>query len=271
MGLCPAGQSTTIEWQYPEEIKNRIIGADDYSIIPVYSQQSRYRCEFEVSRAIASYSGRNITVASQACNSIPGIHRDCLSLPRISSASGFGSTPITVVVYAPVYQYRVIDFKQSDYRCGPWSEYPCTFPAGFRVVQVLCHGAAVYSATPVWVRVLDGKLYTSGNGAMLQSTAGGDFSLSYDSVLDQYKFSPGQQPDWSFFRFVPYDNRKPVSHLFKIFKEGIVVYQKQKPTPPVVTYFCGEKCPPGTCECTCGNKVCCHDPVTGVVVKSFIK
>ncbi len=42
---------------------------------------------------------------------------------------------------------------------------------------------------------------------------------------------------------------------------------------PEVCYDCEEeeKCPPGTCECTRGNLVCCYDPTTGEVVKSFTK
>jgi hypothetical protein len=42
---------------------------------------------------------------------------------------------------------------------------------------------------------------------------------------------------------------------------------------PEVCYDCGdeEECPPGTCECTRGNTVCCYNPTTGGVVKSFTR
>ncbi|MBW4533651.1 MAG: hypothetical protein KME09_06900 [Pleurocapsa minor HA4230-MV1] len=59
--------------------------------------------------------------------------------------------------------------------------------------------------------------------------------------------------------------------LFKITKNNVVVYQKATPTCPIVTHFCGDQCPPGTCQCDCGSEVCCYDTKTGKAVKSFRK
>jgi hypothetical protein len=59
--------------------------------------------------------------------------------------------------------------------------------------------------------------------------------------------------------------------VFKITKNGQVVYQKTDAVCPTVTYTCGEQCPAGSCECACGKEVCCHHPTTGKVIKSFTR
>jgi hypothetical protein len=59
--------------------------------------------------------------------------------------------------------------------------------------------------------------------------------------------------------------------VFKVTKNGTVVYQKSTPVCPTVTVICGDQCPPGTCQCDCGNYVCCYDTATGKAVKSFRK
>jgi hypothetical protein len=270
MPLCPIDQKTTIEWQYPGETKQRIEGADDYSIDPIYAGYTRYFWEYEIDEAWSSYSGTYITSVNQACNRIPGLHRQCSSQSKRSNANS-GAAKRRELVYAPIYKYRVTDFKNADAPCSPGGEFPCIYVYGYRQIDVLCHGGATPSATPVWVTVFDGKSSTSGNGQMLRYARGGEFVLSYDSVLDLYNFNPGQQPDWNYFRFFNWDNRKPTQYLFKVLKNESAVYQRTKVDKPIVTHFCGEKCPPGTCECTCGNRVCCHNPVTGAVIKSFIK
>ncbi|WP_319418855.1 hypothetical protein [Pleurocapsa sp. FMAR1] len=73
-------------------------------------------------------------------------------------------------------------------------------------------------------------------------------------------------------RFIAADNQPiPTNCNFRILKNSNVVYQQIKDTCPEVTYSCGNQCPPGTCECSCGNTVCCYDEKTGEVVKSFKK
>lgn len=271
MGLCPAGQSTTIEWQYPNELKQRIIGADDYSIVPAYSAQTRYFWQYEISEAWSSYSGTNITAASRGCNGVAGLHRDCSGESRRSNANSAAAKRIELV-YAPIYKYRVTDFKIADYPCTPGRPFSCSYLYGYRKIQVLCHGGAIPSTTPVWVTLFDGTQYAPGNGQMLrEETIGGEFNMAYNQALNQYSFNPSQQPDWNYFRFVAHDNRLPYQYQFKVTKDDAVVYQRININAPTVTYFCGESCPPGTCECTCGNRTCCHDPITGTVVKSFIK
>jgi hypothetical protein len=59
--------------------------------------------------------------------------------------------------------------------------------------------------------------------------------------------------------------------VFKVTKNGQVVYSKTAPQCPIVTHTCGEQCPAGSCECTCDTEVCCYHPTTGKVIKSFIR
>ncbi|NJO98677.1 MAG: hypothetical protein HC764_23965 [Pleurocapsa sp. CRU_1_2] len=58
---------------------------------------------------------------------------------------------------------------------------------------------------------------------------------------------------------------------FTVTKNGQTVRTETQLVCPIVTHTCGEQCPPGSCQCDCGTKVCCHHPTTGAVVKSFNK
>lgn len=49
------------------------------------------------------------------------------------------------------------------------------------------------------------------------------------------------------------------------------IYQQSHPVCPQVAVKCTDQCPPGTCECECGPRVCCYDPHTGKAVKSFVR
>jgi hypothetical protein len=227
-------ESQKVRWQYPGEPWQEIIGADDYSLTPVYSTRVRYQWQYDISQMIASYSGANINSPSQACGGKTGLHRQCVDVSRRTWDGGFDACRLISVVYAPIYSYRVSDFHTSDYPCLSFNVHPCKYPAGWRVIQVLCHGGASYSATPVWVTLFDGKRYTSGNGAMLQFTNGGDFGISYDTSTDRYSFNQASNPDWQYFRFVNFDNRPPTQCQFKVFKNGQIVHQETRAVCPTV-------------------------------------
>ncbi len=49
---------------------------------------------------------------------------------------------------------------------------------------------------------------------------------------------------------------------------GIIYNQTTAQCPTNVTASCGKKCPPNTCECRHGRKVCCYG-ADGIVVTSF--
>lgn len=49
---------------------------------------------------------------------------------------------------------------------------------------------------------------------------------------------------------------------------GIIYTQTTASCPVNVTASCGKQCPPNTCECRHGNKVCCYDS-NGIPVLSF--
>ena len=56
---------------------------------------------------------------------------------------------------------------------------------------------------------------------------------------------------------------------FAVTDTGGTIFEKTAEVCPTVDVRCGEQCPPGTCECDRGSLVCCYDPRTGRVVKSF--
>ena len=50
MSLCPNGQAPIVEWQYPDKEKNRILGADNYSI-----GQQKGQCIDVIYKVIVDY------------------------------------------------------------------------------------------------------------------------------------------------------------------------------------------------------------------------
>jgi hypothetical protein len=214
MALCPAGQKTTIEWQYAGETKQRIEGADDYSVkvSNVLTGQDRYKLVYQE------------------------------AIVRNGQFQGWD----TETRWIQVYVYNGIE----DY-CLYLSQYPSGF----------CE---------------------PDNEFLVTRSINPTFSLSLPRNLNFgiRIWSQGQRYDRpisiaSGIRFVRMERENLFYQTtkcdFKATKNGVVVYQRTAPTCPTVTYFCGEKCPPGTCECTCGTKVCCYDPATGIAVKSFDK
>lgn len=73
--------------------------------------------------------------------------------------------------------------------------------------------------------------------------------------------------------FVPSDGREDcTSCSFAATKNGKIVYQRIENVCPQTEEYCEDKtCPKGTCECTHGSIVCCHDSQTGEVIKQFRK
>lgn len=60
--------------------------------------------------------------------------------------------------------------------------------------------------------------------------------------------------------------------IFSVFREDELKYQKDFDDQPLVHNYCLDgECPPNTCRCDCGSRVCCYDPATGKAVTSFPK
>jgi hypothetical protein len=276
MALCPPGIKTTVEWQYPGEAKQRIEGADDYSTTPVHSSPAKYEWKYDMGLAIFAASSYTPQYSYQGCNNTRDPIRRCvddyITSNRIDTRRNYSG------FHAPIYSYRVSDYAESNERCIPNGSQPLSIPCGlakgYRKVEILCHGDSFnYSPTPVWLLAWDATENLTGNalGGMLQIPNGGTYSVVYEPSTNRYVgVIPGSY-GWGYFYFNPLTNALPTGYLFKILKDGTVVYQRSKSDKPVVTHFCGEECPPGTCQCESGDVVCCYDTTTGRAVKSFRK
>lgn len=275
MGLCPPGQKTTIEWQYAGETKQRIEGADDYSITPVHANATIASWNYHMGQAIFAASSFTPTI-EQSCN--PPERSPVRRCSNRIVYSGADLSAYHIEYYAPIYKYRVSERITSPQRCIPNGSQPLSIPcgtaSGYRKVEILCHGTrSGRSLNPVWITAWWGKKNQIDTylGDLLEVTHGGEFPVIYNSSTNRYEGLIPSSYNWNYFYFTIPNNQLPTGYLFQILKEESTIYQRTKVDKPVVTHFCGEKCPPGTCECTCGNRVCCHDPVTGAVIKSFIK
>jgi hypothetical protein len=271
MALCPSGQKTTIEWQYSGEAKQRIVGADDYSVERKYSQPTNYVWQYNISEAYGATPGSTFSDPKLGCFGTTRVHYSCSKFSRRTELD-FDPARIATACYAPIYAYRVTDFTQADKPCPAAAPWQCQFIKGCKKIQVLCHGINnTYSAAAAWFDVWwDMNVYSPSTGILLQVPYGTEQSVIYDSSTNRYigNLAPGY--DWQYFRFIPLSSRLP-SCFFKVLKQGQVVYQKTRSDCPTVTYTCGNNCPPGTCQCDRGTEVCCYDTVTGKAVKSFRK
>lgn len=57
--------------------------------------------------------------------------------------------------------------------------------------------------------------------------------------------------------------------VLKVTKNDIVILEQTFNECPQVEKYCEDDCPPWTCKCTQGNRVCCYDD-NGRVVKTFL-
>lgn len=276
MPLCPAGVKTTIKWQYPGETDQQIIGADDYSITPVHSTPTKYSWEYHMGLAIYAATAFTPTAALR-CNNSPNQVRRCVDEQVISG--GTNARQNYSSFYAPIYSYRVSDYVESNERCIPNGSQPLSIPCGlakgYRKIEILCHGSGVgaYSPNPVWLTAWQGNngATATAYGSILQVPSGGEYPVNYEPATNRYVGVIPSGYGWQYFYFAPLSSVLPTGYLFKILKGGTVVYQRSKTDKPVVTFKCGEECPPGTCECESGGVVCCYDTTTGRAVKSFAK
>jgi hypothetical protein len=185
----------------------------------------------------------------------------------------FSSSRRTSTFYPPIYKYRISDFAQADLLCANAAlNYPpllCTKPEGYRKVEIFAHKTST-SSTPEWITGWLGT-YNYTPGYMLQVPNGGEYPVVYNSETNMFVGALPSGAGWGYFNFVPTADVSPTSYLLTIYRNGVEVYLRTNTKTPVVTYFCGEKCPPGTCQCDCGTEVCCYDTTTGRAVKSFKK
>lgn len=220
MPLCPAGQKTIIGWQYPGEDKQRIIGADDYSISV---ENGKGGVGYHV---FGTYYSRNYS--SGGCN-----------------VWGYWRTT------APVIGTQVFSYEPVLDSANRWAIKLNT--GIFRLVAVLDKQG------------YDSNFLINFSGSITNLTSGcrNDSAGGYGDRLFEQKekrkiIRADGQPD-----------NAPCT--LTITRNGQTVHKETRAVCPQVSYSCGEQCPPGSCECMCGTKVCCHDPNTGAVIKSFTR
>jgi hypothetical protein len=276
MPLCPNG-NTTIEWQYPGEAKNRIVGADDYFIRGSHSQPTKYIWQYDISVAHSAFGRVDLNDPKRGCGGNTRYHNTCSTYPRRTHVGSDGTRKATAC-YAPIYAYRVTNFASSTNPCNPLSTSTpssliCKIVAGYKKIQIFCHGINnTYSPTAAWFDAwYDNDQFLPEAGTVLQVPYATQQSVIYDSSINTYvgNLDPGY--DWQYFKFVPTSNSPSNQCVFEVLKNNQVIYSQTKLVCPTVTYFCGEQCPPGTCECVNGSTVCCYDTSTGKVVKSFAR
>jgi hypothetical protein len=274
MPLCPNG-SATIEWQYPGEAKNRIIGADEYLIRGVHPQPTKYIWQYDISQAHSSFGSVDLNDPKRGCGGVNRYHTTCSIYSRRTHV-GFDGSRRASACYAPIYAYRVVDLAASTFPCNPVStatpsQLVCAIVSGYKKIQILCHGINnTYSPNAAWFTAWwDNDQFAPQAGTVLKVPYETQQLVVYDPSINTYvgNLDPGY--DWQYFKFVPTTNSPSSQVAFEIFKNNQVVYSRTSPTSPIVTHFCGEQCPPGTCECENGSIVCCYDTSTGKAVKSF--
>jgi hypothetical protein len=220
MPLCSNGQETTIEWQYLNEEKQRILEADDYSV-----EQELGKCPV-LYHAFGTFVSKNGSAGG--CNKAAW-WRTQTSLngnavnnwqPIISSTNRW-----------------IIELNNGDF------------------AQPISISEVLYNSNYLVNYSFGGIRYRPSNLSCTSVTNPGD---GYNLVLTKLIRLDGQPDNCG-------------GCIFKIFKSNTVIYEKIKPTCPIVNHFCGAQCPSGTCECTNGSTVCCYDPNTGIAVKSFTR
>jgi hypothetical protein len=211
MPLCQTNQKTTIEWQYPGEDKQRILGADDYNLEQVNNLSANGTYKLIYQEAIirnGHFQGWNNNAYWSGSFIYNGIESYCL--------------------YVNVYPFFCIPFDSDSIWIGN-PNIPANKP------RSRSYGVRIWSQ-----------------------------GVAYDRLL---AFSSGLK----LIDFELQGTQSPKYCRLNITKNGELVYRRRNSVCPTVTYFCGETCPPGTCQCDCGTEVCCYDTATGKAVKSFKK
>jgi hypothetical protein len=239
MSLCP-NNNLIIEWQYPGKEKNKLIGADDYSVVKPWKYDTT--------------NDFNYTFTAKArCSTSsppPGV---APSLPR-----NFVAGQEIVVFTTGTWSGPILGFEKFVNGTNVNGMLSYTNRSGGNATSGFC--------APRTIEVILSTTSPSGGGSVRLKSVSGSFNepVVYGDIYD-VQFIPTTTPPRTCI--VAVNNQC----TFTVTKNGQVVYQKTDSVCPVVNYFCGEECPPGTCECTNGSTVCCYDTSTGKVVKSFTR
>lgn len=232
MTLCPNGQNPTIEWQYTGEEKQRIIKADSYSL-----------------------------TENRICPGVPHLfyyrtaiidRTNCVLQGWSGQFTSQGWAGNTSPAFTNFRLYSGDVLIASAPTVAGWAanlEKP--FWSHRTNVGNVCGENVPNHGTSRFFLYCDSAIGT--NHLLLNSTARGILMSG---------FQPDPNADLSACQN---------QCVFTVTKNGQTVYTKTRSICPTVTHFCGEQCPPGSCECTCGTGICCYHPTTGAVVKSFTR
>lgn len=114
--------------------------------------------------------------------------------------------------------------------------------------------------------------YESNNVSRARNVAALKFRASNDTCLNITK--PGYGNSVTFTKVAREDGLPDNCgvHTLLVSKNGELVLEKEYEEQPEITTYCSsDHCPPGSCECDCGDTVCCYHPKTGALIKSFTK
>ena len=191
-----------IEWQYPGEDKQTILGADGYRL-----QKQKYQCPifYRVRYQRLADNGEPIGNIFLVANSVRG----------------------------PIESHQLVDFG------NPVNGY---------------------------VSVQEEYRYLRANGRSFFR-----LNINHDGQTTNIALNSESSRGIIVQGYVPSNNQLDNCGdcTLKILKNNQVVLQRVSGVCPEVEVYEDEICPPGSCECTHGSIVCCYNPNTGQVVKSF--
>jgi hypothetical protein len=234
MTLCPNNQKAIIEWQYPGSGKQRIIGADNFNLVDATAKYGTLSTKFYEIRGKAICAAR-----------VPPAHITTIPLK-------YNVGDVVPVRILNSWMGSIYDWKLKPNGVNMDSTVTHTIQDSCSLVSCNC----LISTTDATVFTLDGYRCKTSGGSVTEA------AIYADSLHDIEAIYTGSQS-------LPCRNVIPSDCTFQILKNGQVVHQKTDAVCPIVTHTCGEQCPAGSCECSCGTEICCYHPKTGKVVKSF--
>jgi hypothetical protein len=243
---CPNGDKI-IEWQYPGGEKQRILGGDSYSlnrVAPVNDYRERKYVVISVWMVVngnvpQGHPGYPLVDGQLVRLAVSGVSRYNAPIWQVNARQDYYSTKVVLDVTE----------TSNDFNNGVCYKKPVN--GNYLQYDNPYNG----SACNVWYNPsgFDPSDRYNPRLGVKQS-----LGIQQINIVTQTGSSPS-----------PCVNQIAESCTLNIIKNGQTVYQKVTPVCPIVAEYCGEKCPEGTCECTCGSEVCCYDTKTGKAVKSF--
>ena len=225
-----------INWQYPGEEVNRILGADSYTIVdtaPKFNTTQNFNYTI-TAKAV-------ISVSSPPPSAPP-------SLPRV-----YTEGQIITVTYSGFFSGGIYDFKKKINGLNVNVEVTYLERSGGNAQIANCA-----KRTREIIFNHNGRRVKSSAGSYIEPVVYGEF---FDVICTPTTTAPRACI-----------NSVVDKCAFKVFDaQGNVVYQRTEDVCPIAwDEPLQEKCPPGTCEVECHGKICCYDS-NGISIKSFTR